>query len=128
MVAMSRPDTSALAKRFATRFLLRLDNGALLGDGPKLGDQSVAGPILLPADRAFALGRLGPQHAYSLESKLQQAHSSVPGAQPLRSVSSGALKQPRTEVQPPFTASHVFPAAVRSYKLDFTLIFLCLPC
>ena len=98
MVAMSRPDTSALAKRFAARFLLRLDNGALLGDASKLGDQSAEGPILLPADRAFDLGRLGPQHAHSLESKLQKAHSSVPGAQPLQSVSSGALKQPRTEV------------------------------
>ncbi len=97
---MSRPDTSALAKRFADRFLLRLDNGALLGEGATLGDQSVAGPIYLPAERAFALGRLGPQHAYSLESKLQRAHKAVPDAQPLRSVSSGALKQLRTEVRP----------------------------
>lgn len=106
MVAMgSRPDTAALAKRFANRFLLRLDNGALLGEGSTLGDQSAAGPIILPADQAYDRGRLGPQHASSLESKLQKAHDSVPGAQPLRSVSSGAAKQPRAEVQlfPPST-------------------------
>ncbi|KAK9826623.1 hypothetical protein WJX74_006433 [Apatococcus lobatus] len=96
----SRPDTAALAKRFANRFLLRLDNGALLGDGSTLGDQAAAGPIIVPADQAFALGRLGPRHASSLESKLQKAHESVPGAQPLRSVSSGAVKQRRAEAPP----------------------------
>lgn len=100
MVAMgSRPDTAALAKRFANRFLLRLDNGALLGDGSTLGDCSAPGPILMPADQAFALGRLGLKEASSLESKLQKAHGSVPGAHPLRSVSSGAAKQRRAEVQ-----------------------------
>lgn len=98
MVAMgSRPDTAALAKRFANRFILRLDNGALLGEGSTLQERSDPGPILLPADRAFEIGRLGPKHASSLESKLQKAHDSVPGAQPLRSVSSGAAKQPRAE-------------------------------
>lgn len=84
---MSRPDTAALATGFAARFLLRLDNGALLGDSSTLGDQSASGPILLPVEQAFALGRLGPQHVSSLETKLQKVHSSVPGARPLASVS-----------------------------------------
>ena len=75
----------------------RLDSGALIGHSEKLLGQAGPGAVLLPVEQAFPRGLVTVQQARRLEHLLQEMHSRVPNAQPLRSISASLKrKEPDT--------------------------------
>lgn len=75
-------------------FVLRLDDGSLIGDGKWLQGKC-NGAVLLTPRQAFELGRVKETDVLRLQSILDQLSASLPSAAPMRSLSTGHLGQKR---------------------------------